>query len=159
MTFHDIRGGMWRVYICKQQRGAPTEKHAAYGSGRRGDTSCMKAHVVKWGVFLLLFFLLAAFLQGRGGHGCLEDRVLAFPFLASCLSPSVQEQLVMCFRHESCIRRGIRHEPVLIGCRIHPETCVPVRRVSRLAEPGRLFSATHDLRGSRCWRLVGLPLA
>jgi len=24
----------------------------------------------------------------------------------------------------------------MIGCRIHPETCVPVRRVSRLAEPG-----------------------
>ena len=43
----------------------------------------------------------------------------------------------MLFRHESCIRRGIRHEPVLIGCRIHPETCVPARRVSRLAEPGR----------------------
>jgi hypothetical protein len=41
------------------------------------------------------------------------------------------------FRHESCIRRGCRHEPVLIGFRIHPETCVLVRRVSRLAEPGR----------------------
>jgi hypothetical protein len=27
----------------------------------------------------------------------------------------------MVFRHESCIRRGLRHEPVLIGCRIPPD--------------------------------------
>jgi len=40
----------------------------------------------------------------------------------------------MWFRHEPCIRRGFRHEPVLIGCRIHPETFVAaVRSVSRLA--------------------------
>jgi hypothetical protein len=29
----------------------------------------------------------------------------------------------MFFRHESCIRRAFRHEPVLIGFRIHPEVC------------------------------------
>lgn len=65
----------------------------------------------------------------------------------------------MWFRHESCIRRDIRHEPLLLGCRSHPETCVPVRRVSRLAEPGRTCSGRVDLDGSRRWRLVGLPLA
>jgi hypothetical protein len=65
----------------------------------------------------------------------------------------------MFFRHESCIRRGFRHEPVLIGCRIHPETCVSVRRVSRLAEPGRALLGHVDGRRSRTWRLVGLLLA
>ena len=54
-------------------------------TGWRDDTSCMKAYFVKWGVFLLLFFLLAVFLRGRGGHGCLENRVLAFPFSASLI--------------------------------------------------------------------------
>lgn len=42
-------------------------EHAAYGIGSRGDTSCMKAHDVKWNLFLCLFFLLAASLRGRGG--------------------------------------------------------------------------------------------
>jgi hypothetical protein len=42
--------------------------------------------------------------------------------------------LSILFRRESCIRRDSRHEPVRIGCRIHPETWLPVRRVSRLAE-------------------------
>lgn len=84
---------------------------------------------------------------------------LHFPFLASCLSSSVQEQLVMFIRHESCIRRGIRHEPVLIGCRIHPETFVPVRRVSRLTEPGRSCSGRVDRNSSRTWRLVRLLFA
>ena len=117
----------------------------------------MKAHVVKGRVFCRLFFLLAASLRGRGCDGCFEDRVLASPF--SAFLSFVLEQLAMSFRRESCIRRGIRHEPVLIGCRIHPETCVPVRRVSRLAELGRTRSGR--IRGCRlrAWRLVGLPLA
>src|SRR5579871_563550 len=62
----------------------------------------------------------------------------------------------MLFRHEPCIRRRIRHEPLLIGCRIHPETYVPVRRVSRLAEPGRTCS---DRDEKRTWSLVWLALA
>ena len=65
----------------------------------------------------------------------------------------------MLFRHESYIRRGIRHEPVLIGCRIHPETFLPVMRVSRLAEPGRTCSSRVYLDGSRLWSLVRLSLA
>ena len=109
------------------------------------------------GACFVLVFLLAAFLRGRGGRGWLEDRVYSFPFLASLSFVFAQEQLVMLFRHESCIRRGFRHEPVLIGCRIHPETYVPVRRVSRLAEPGRTCSGRvgHTQR----WSLVGLPFA
>ena len=65
----------------------------------------------------------------------------------------------MYFRHESCIRRGCRHEPVLIGCRIHPETWLPVRRVSRLAELGRTCSVRAANRLVRNWILVGLALA
>ncbi len=42
----------------------------------------MKARVVKFDVFLSLFFPLAVIRQGRGWHGWLEDRVFAFPFLA-----------------------------------------------------------------------------
>jgi hypothetical protein len=34
------------------------------------------------GVFLLLFFLLAVLLQGRGQHGCSEHQVLAFSSLS-----------------------------------------------------------------------------
>ena len=52
----------------------------------------------------------------------------------------------MSFRRESCIRRGIRHEPVLVGCRIHPETWLPVMRVSRLAELGRTGSGRNGTR-------------
>ena len=98
-------------------------------------------------MFLLLFFLLAVFLRGRGWHGWLDDRVLAFSFLSVFVFRLWWA--LYAFRRESYIRRAFRHEPVLIGCRIHPETYVAVRRVSRLAEPGRTFSATHDLRRSR----------
>lgn len=52
--------------------------------GLRDDTSCMKAHVVKWGEFLLYVLFLAAPLRGRVRHGCLvKVRALASPFLAS----------------------------------------------------------------------------
>jgi len=53
----------------------------------------------------------------------------------------------MSFRRESCIRRGFRHEPVLIGFRIHPEAWLPVMRVSRLAELGRTCQAALLLAG------------
>jgi hypothetical protein len=43
----------------------------------------MKAHVVKWGMFLSFVFLLAAFLRGRGCHGWLEDQVLVSPFFSA----------------------------------------------------------------------------
>jgi hypothetical protein len=46
MTFHDIQGGMWRVYICKQQRGAPTEKHAAYGIGLRARSLILQPNTM-----------------------------------------------------------------------------------------------------------------
>ena len=111
--------------------------------GVGADTSCMKAHVVKCRVFSGYVLFLAASLRGRDGHGCVEARVLAFPFSGYLFF--VLWQLAMFFRHESCIRRGFRHEPVLIGCRIHPETCVPVRRVSRLSDPGRTCSGRVDL--------------
>ena len=65
----------------------------------------------------------------------------------------------MLFRHESCIRRDCRHELLLIGCRIHPETCVPVRRVSRLAEPGRTGSGRVVAGWTRCRIFVRLPFA
>lgn len=52
-------------------------------------------------------------------------------FLSSAFLLFVHVSLVMVFRHESCIRPGIRHEPMLIGCRIYPETRLPVMRVSR----------------------------
>jgi hypothetical protein len=65
----------------------------------------------------------------------------------------------MLFRHESCIRRGIRHEPLLIGCRIHPETWLPVRRVSRLAEPGRTCSGRVSAGRPRCRIFVRLAFA
>ena len=66
----------------------------------------------------------------------------------------------MWFRHEPCIRRGFRHEPVPIGCRIHPETLVAaVRSVSRLAEPGRPCSVRVAADGAWTWSLVGLPFA
>jgi hypothetical protein len=65
----------------------------------------------------------------------------------------------MLLRHESCIRRGFRHEPLRIGCRIHPETWFPVIRVSRLAELGRTCSRRVAAGRARFWSLVGLPLA
>lgn len=84
---------------------------------------------------MLLFFLLAAqFCEAVAGTAVWRIEFLLL--LSSAFLSFVLEQLVMSFRRESCIRRGYRHEPVLIGCRIHPETCVLVRRVSRLAEPG-----------------------
>jgi hypothetical protein len=91
--------------------------------------------------FAVVFSLSRAFLQGRVWRGCLVGSSSCFSFSSAFLS-FVLEQLVLSFRRESCIRRGFRHEPVLIGCRIHPETCVPVRRVSRLAEPGRNLGRT-----------------
>jgi len=48
---------------------------------------------------------------------------------------------------------------LLIGCRIHPETCVLVRRVSRLAEPGRTFSVPVEVGWTRCRIFAGLSLA
>jgi hypothetical protein len=48
---------------------------------------------------------------------------------------------------------------MLIGCRIHPETCVPVRRVSRLAEPGRTCSGRVAADWTRYRIFVGRPLA
>jgi hypothetical protein len=83
----------------------------------------MKAHVVK-GYVLQLFFLLAAqFTEAvTGTADWAIVRLLAFPPCGFVLRPF--GQLVLWFRHESCIRRNFRHEPVLIGCRIHPETCV-----------------------------------
>jgi hypothetical protein len=65
----------------------------------------------------------------------------------------------MSFRRESCIRRGIRHEPVLVGCRIHPETWLPVMRVSRLAEIGRTGSGRVAAGRTWRWIFVGLLLA
>jgi hypothetical protein len=41
------------------------------------------------GVFLLLFFLLAAFLRGGGSHGWMEDGVVVSPFLEFCFSSLV----------------------------------------------------------------------
>jgi hypothetical protein len=79
----------------------------------------MKAHVVKGNVFAVVFSLSRAFLRGRGGQGWLDDSYWLFSSL--WLVCFVLDQLVMCFRRESCIRRGFRHEPVRIGCRIHPE--------------------------------------
>jgi len=64
----------------------------------------------------------------------------------------------MFFRHESCIRRGCRHEPALNRLPHSPRGLTSTRRVSRLAEPGRTCSVRVDLDGSRRWRLVGLPL-
>jgi hypothetical protein len=72
------------------------------------------------GVFLSFVFLLATSLRGRGQRDCLEERIRALP-LSAFLS-FVLSELVMLFRHRSCIRRKLRHEPMLIGCRIHPET-------------------------------------
>lgn len=46
-----------------------------------GDTSCMKAPYVKGDVFAVVFSLSRAILRGRGGHGCLEDRILTSPFV------------------------------------------------------------------------------
>jgi hypothetical protein len=47
-------------------------------------------------------------------------RFLRFSFLWFLLF--VPGWLAILLRCESCIRRGFRHEPVRIGCRIHPET-------------------------------------
>jgi hypothetical protein len=80
----------------------------------------MKAHVVKGNVFAVVFLLGRAFLRGRGGSGWLGDRLLRFSFLWFLLF--VPGWLAILLRRESCIRRGFRHEPVRIGCRIHPET-------------------------------------
>jgi hypothetical protein len=65
----------------------------------------------------------------------------------------------MSFRRESWISRGIRHEPMLVGWRIHPETWLPVMRVSRLAELGR--TGSRRIAAERPWRwiFVGLLLA
>ncbi len=74
------------------------------------------------GLVFVVVFLLAAFLRGRGAPGCFEDRVLAFSFpgvFVCCFF--VQEQLVMWFRHESCICHRFRHESLLIGYYTHTE--------------------------------------
>ncbi|MDE3106182.1 MAG: hypothetical protein KGK08_13505, partial [Acidobacteriota bacterium] len=61
------------------------------------------------GLFLLLFFLLAAqFSEAVAGTaGWAND----FSVLLCC--GFVLGWLDVWFRHESCIRRGFRHEPVL----------------------------------------------
>jgi hypothetical protein len=78
-------------------------------------------------IFWLFFLSLAAFSRGRAERSCLgHDRIPAFPPCGFCSSFFVLGWLVTLFRQESCIRRDIRHEPMRIGCRIHPETFLPV---------------------------------
>jgi hypothetical protein len=95
----------------------------------------MKAHVVKGDVFAVVFLLAARFREAAAGAAGWAIVVFVSP---SCgFWPFVPGWLSILLRRESCIRRGFRHEPMLIGCRIHPETWVLVMRVSRLAELGR----------------------
>jgi hypothetical protein len=95
----------------------------------------MKAPVVKGNVFAVVFLLAARFREAVAGAA---GWAIVFFVSPSCgFWPFVPGWLSILSRRESCIRRGCRHEPLRIGCRIHPETWLPVRRVSRLAEPGR----------------------
>jgi hypothetical protein len=94
----------------------------------------MKAHSVKRRVFVVVFSFSRVYARPWLARR-LDDQVLAFSFLSVFVFRLWWA--LDAFRRESYIRRAFRHEPVLIGCRIHPETYVPVRRVSRLAEPGR----------------------
>jgi hypothetical protein len=78
-------------------------------SGMR-DTSCMKAHVVKWGVFSSLFFLLATLLRGRGGHGCLDDWgscFLLLLFQRFCLSSWSSSSCCFVMSHVFAVDSGM----------------------------------------------------
>jgi len=79
----------------------------------------MKAHVVKGLVLALVFLLAARFCEAARRARLVGQSSSRFSSL--WLLSFVLERLAMFFRRESCIRRGIRHEPVPIGCRIHPE--------------------------------------
>ncbi len=84
-----------------------TQKEHAATHRLDRDTSCMKAHVVKFDVFLSLFFPLAVFRQGRGWRNCFENRNFAF-FLPGVLS-FVFGGLVMLFvmNHIFAVRSGM----------------------------------------------------
>jgi len=110
------------------------------------------------GVFLSFVFSLSR-VFARPWAATAVSRIEFLLLLSSASLSFVLEQLVISFRRESCIRRGFRHEPVLIGCRIHPETCVPVRRVSRLAELGRTCSGRVPAGWPQCRIFVRLALA
>lgn len=83
------------------------ENHAAYGIGWMADTSCMKAHVVKWGVFLSYVFLLATFLRSRIGHGWLEDRLFASPFCGFCSSSWLSSSCGFVRNHVLAVAAGM----------------------------------------------------
>jgi len=79
----------------------------------------MKAHLVKGNVFAFVFPLAARFREAVAGAA---GWAIVFFVSPSCgFRPFVPGWLSILLRRESCIRRGFRHEPVRIGCRIHPE--------------------------------------
>jgi hypothetical protein len=71
----------------------------------------MKAHVVKGIVFAVVFLLAAQFCEtvATTAGWAIDFSALLFLWLLSF----VLGWLAVWFRHESCIRRGFRHEPVL----------------------------------------------
>jgi hypothetical protein len=71
------------------------------------DTSCMKAHVVNGAWFLSFVFLLAAFLQGRGGHGWLDARLSRISPCVFCSSSWSSSRCSFVMNHVFAVVSGM----------------------------------------------------
>jgi hypothetical protein len=67
----------------------------------------MKAHLVKGSVFTVVFSFSRAVLGGRGGHGCLDNRLFAFHPCGFVLSSGFSSSCGFVMNHVFAVLSGM----------------------------------------------------